>query len=45
MTDVVMTILCTYHDQNPNLDLIWLNSINEAAAVAKKASNPMCRVC
>jgi hypothetical protein len=37
MQDVVMTILCTYHDQNAALDLIWLNAINEAAAVAKKA--------
>lgn len=36
MKDVVMTILCTYHDQNAHLDLIWLNSINEAASVAKK---------
>ena len=36
MKDVVMTILCTYHDQNANLDLIWLNAINEAASVAKK---------
>ena len=37
MSNVVMTILCTYHDQSPNLDLIWLNAINEAASVAKKA--------
>jgi hypothetical protein len=38
MSNVVMTILCTYHDQSPNLDLIWLNAINEAASVAKKVT-------
>ena len=45
MSNVVMTILCTYHDQSPNLDLIWLNAINEAASVAKKARSFCLFIC
>ena len=36
MKDTIMTILVTYHEQRSDLDLIWLNAISEAAAVAKK---------